>query len=66
MAFGAVAPLPMRAREVERFLVGKRVDEATAEQAAELAAAGAVPLASNGYKIQILKGLVRRAVLGKE
>ncbi|HUX41502.1 MAG TPA: FAD binding domain-containing protein [Rectinemataceae bacterium] len=66
LAFGAVAPLPLRAKEVERFLVGKRPDEATAEEAAAIAVRGALPLASNGYKIQILKGLVRRAVLGKE
>lgn len=66
LAFGAVAPLPLRAREIERFLVGKKPDEATAEEAGALAIRDAAPLGSNGYKLRILKGLVRRAVLGKE
>ncbi len=64
MAFGAVAPLPMRAREVERFLVGRVPDEETAREAGELATRFAVPLEHNAYKLQILKGLVRKAVLG--
>jgi NADPH-dependent glutamate synthase beta subunit-like oxidoreductase/CO/xanthine dehydrogenase FAD-binding subunit len=64
LAFGAVAPLPLRAREVERFLVGRVPDEATAEEAGLLAIRGAVALEQNGYKLQILKALVRKAVLG--
>ncbi|HUX39220.1 MAG TPA: FAD binding domain-containing protein [Rectinemataceae bacterium] len=64
MAFGAVAPLPMRAREVESFLVGRLPDEETAREAGELATRLAVPLEHNAYKLQILKGLVRKAVLG--
>jgi CO/xanthine dehydrogenase FAD-binding subunit len=64
MAFGAVSPLPLRAREVERFLVGRVPDEETAAEAGRIAALGAFPLEKNGYKIQVLKGLVRKAVLG--
>jgi NADPH-dependent glutamate synthase beta subunit-like oxidoreductase len=66
MAFGAVAPLPLRAYEVERFLVGKVPDEETAAEAGRIAVRGASPLGKNGYKLQILKGLVRKAVLGQE
>ncbi|MDA8426744.1 MAG: FAD binding domain-containing protein, partial [Treponema sp.] len=64
LAFGAVAPVPVRAREVERFLVGRVPNDETAEEAGLVAIRDAVALAQNGYKLQILKALVRKAVLG--
>jgi len=64
LAFGAVAPLPLRARDVEGFLIGRNPDEATAEEAGEIAVRGAFPLERNAYKLRILKGLVRKSVLG--
>jgi NADPH-dependent glutamate synthase beta subunit-like oxidoreductase/CO/xanthine dehydrogenase FAD-binding subunit len=64
LALGAVAPVPMRAHEVETFLTGKRMDEQTAEAAAALAVRGAVPLPNNRHKVQILRTLVKRAILG--
>ncbi len=62
IVLGAVAPVPVRARQVEAWLAGKRLDSETADVAATLAAAGARPLARNAYKVQIVKTLVRRGL----
>ena len=64
VALGAVAPLPLRAREVERFLIGKRLNEETAEAAAVIAVRGAQPLSGNRFKMQIVKALLRKAIIG--
>jgi len=56
---GAVAPTPFRARAAEDAIRGKPLD---VEAAAEAAAKGAEPLDENGYKVVILKRLVRRAL----
>ncbi len=60
---GAVAPVPRRAAAAERALVGKRLDEVSAQAAAVAAAAGAQPLSDNGYKVELLTVLVRRTLL---
>jgi NADPH-dependent glutamate synthase beta subunit-like oxidoreductase len=65
VVFGAVAPLPWRARAVEEFLVGRGLDEATAAAAGELAVRAARPLPRNGFKVTILRTLLRRALLGE-
>jgi NADPH-dependent glutamate synthase beta subunit-like oxidoreductase/CO/xanthine dehydrogenase FAD-binding subunit len=61
---GAVGPVPHRLDQVERFLIGRKPDEDTAEGAAVIAVRGMAPLARNGFKLQIVKALVRKAVLG--
>jgi xanthine dehydrogenase YagS FAD-binding subunit len=63
IALGAVAPTPVRATAAEESLVGKRIDEASAQAAADAALAGARPLSGNAYKVEIAKTLVRRALL---
>jgi xanthine dehydrogenase YagS FAD-binding subunit len=63
IVMGAVAPIPWRAPAAERGLVGKPVTEATAADAALMAVAGAKALSGNGYKIQVAKTAVRRALL---
>jgi NADPH-dependent glutamate synthase beta subunit-like oxidoreductase/CO/xanthine dehydrogenase FAD-binding subunit len=63
IVLGAVAPIPLRALNVEEFLIGKTVSEETADMAGTIASRQAFPLARNGYKIQILKGLIRKAIL---
>lgn len=63
IALGAVAPVPLRAREVEKFLAGKAPNEKTAEVAGSLAVKDAMPLARNKFKIQIVKALLRKAIL---
>ena len=64
IALGAVAPAPVRAEAAERMLVGKPLTEQAAAQAAEAALMGARALSRNGYKLQIAKTLIERAILG--
>jgi CO/xanthine dehydrogenase FAD-binding subunit len=63
---GAVAPVPLRAVNVEEFLVGRTPDEETAELAGTIACRQALPLSRNSYKIQILKGLIRKAIVAEK
>jgi xanthine dehydrogenase YagS FAD-binding subunit len=62
IVLGAVAPVPRRAVAAEQALLGRRLDDATVEAAAQAAAAGAQPLAENGYKVDLLKTLLRRTL----
>ena len=52
---GGVAPIPWRAAKAEEFLRGKKLDEATAKQAGEIALEGAKPLKDNVYKVKMAK-----------
>ena len=63
VVLGAVAPVPIRAREVERFLAGRQPDERSAEEAGAIAVQTAFPLPRNGYKVQVVRALLRQAVL---
>jgi xanthine dehydrogenase YagS FAD-binding subunit len=65
IAVGAVAATPVRLRAVEAAVAGKARTEETAEQAGRLAVAGAQPLRYNGYKIPLMRNLVRRAIRGQ-
>jgi xanthine dehydrogenase YagS FAD-binding subunit len=58
----AVAAHPMRLRNVEAALAGKMQTEETASMAGDMAVQGAQPLAHNGYKIPLMRNLVKRAV----
>jgi len=64
MVVNGVAATPYRLHAVETFLKGKQRDKATAEQAAEMAVEGAVPLRHNAYKVPLMKALVKRAIRG--
>ena len=59
-----VAATPFRLNAVEAFIKGKPRDKATADQAADMAVEGAVPLQHNAYKIPLMKALVKRAIRG--
>ena len=61
---GAVAARPYRLRAVEAAVTGQPITEATAELAGQLAVDGAVPLQHNGYKIPLMRNLVKRAIRG--
>ena len=52
------APVPWRAAGVEQAITGRTLDAATIAAAAEAAVAGAEPLAKNGYKLPLFRGLV--------
>ena len=60
---GGGAPVPWRLKAAEDALRGRTVTESAAAQAAARAAADARPLAENGYKVDIFKAVVARAVL---
>jgi len=64
MVVNGVAATPYRLNAVEAFIKGKSRDKATADQAAEMAVAGATPLRHNAYKIPLMKALVKRAIRG--
>ncbi len=66
IALGAVAPRPMRAAQVEAFLPGQRLDEATIVEAGEIAAREIRPIgdvrASAEYRRELTRVLLRRAL----
>ena len=59
---GGVAPVPWRLPEVEKLLAGQRITPALAAKAGDLAVAGARPLAKNGYKVPLTRGMVSRTL----
>jgi xanthine dehydrogenase YagS FAD-binding subunit len=61
---GAVAATPKRLPNVEAAIVGKPRDEATADMAGRMAVEGAVTLRYNGYKVPLMRNLVKRAIRG--
>jgi len=63
---GAVAATPKRLANVEAAIVGKARDEATADMAGRMAVEGAVTLRYNGYKVPLMRNLVKRAIRGSE
>ena len=69
IVLGHVAPVPWVAEEAAKALIGQPLNAASAEKAGAAAVAGAQPLSQNGYKIQLAKVAVKRALLaaaGKE
>src|SRR5229473_4144408 len=64
LAVGAVAARPLRLASVESAVAGKPRNEATADMAGRMAVAGAQPLRYNGYKIPLMRNLVKRAIRG--
>jgi xanthine dehydrogenase YagS FAD-binding subunit len=63
VVLGAVAPIPWRVPAAERVLVGSRLTESVAADAAAAALAGAKALSGNAYKIQVARTAVKRAIL---
>jgi xanthine dehydrogenase YagS FAD-binding subunit len=63
VVLGHVAPVPWRAEEAEKALVGKAVNEDVAQAAGVAAVTGAKSLGKNGYKIQLARIVVKRAIL---
>ncbi len=62
IVLGAVAPVPLRSAAAERTIIGRRLDDATSEAAANAATAGTQPLSDNGYKVELLRILLRRTL----
>ena len=64
LAVKGVAAHPVRLNAVEAAVIGKPRNEETAEFAGQLAIQGAQPLQHNGYKVPLMRNLVRRAIRG--
>ncbi|HSB74335.1 MAG TPA: FAD binding domain-containing protein [Terriglobales bacterium] len=63
VVMGYVAPVPWVSAEAAQALAGKPVNEQTAQAAGEAAVSGAKALSRNGYKIQLARVAVKRAIL---
>ncbi len=66
LAANAVAARPRRLIAAEQAIEGQPRNENTAAAAGAAAIEGAVPLQHNGYKVPLLRNLVKRAVRGTE
>ena len=62
----AAAARPLRLTAVEDAVRGKPNNAATGEMGGKLAVVGAEPLRYNGYKIPLMRNLVKRAIGGVE
>jgi xanthine dehydrogenase YagS FAD-binding subunit len=62
VVLGGVAPVPYRATVVEDALKGKDV-RATAKAAAAQIRTVARPMSLNGYKIDLVQGIIERTLL---
>ena len=63
IVLGHVAPTPWFSNEAVSAIVGRAVNAETAEAAGEAAIANATPMSNNGYKVQLAKVAVKRAIL---
>ena len=64
LVVNGVAAHPVRLTAVEAAVVGKPRNEETAELAAQIAVRGAKPLQHNGYKVPLMRNLVKRSIRG--
>jgi len=64
IVINAAAARPLRLHTVEAAVIGKPRNEQTAMLAGELAIEGAQALRHNGYKIPLMRNLVKRAIRG--
>jgi xanthine dehydrogenase YagS FAD-binding subunit len=60
---GGVSPVPHEALKAKKVLVGERLTEDVAEEAARASVTDAMPLAKNGFKVSLVMALVKRALL---
>lgn len=63
IGLGGVATTPWRARNVERYLSGRVLDEKTALDAGRIAMDGALPRQFNAFKIPLMKGAIAQVLL---
>ena len=63
LVLGAVAPIPVRAAEAERLMIGQPITEQLLDAVCEAALVGARPLSKNAYKIKMTQTLIKRAIL---
>ncbi|HEY6360821.1 MAG TPA: xanthine dehydrogenase family protein subunit M [Vicinamibacterales bacterium] len=66
LVVNGVAARPLRLAAVEQAVAGQPANEATAAMAGSMAIEGAQPLNHNGYKVPLMRNLVKRAIRGVE
>ena len=66
LVVNAVAATPKRLKNVQAYIAGKPRNEETASAAGQMAVEGAQTLRHNGYKVPLMRNLVKRAVRGSE
>jgi xanthine dehydrogenase YagS FAD-binding subunit len=64
LVVNAVAATPRRLKHVEAAIVGKPRNDETAKMAGDMAVEGAQTLRHNGYKVPLMRNLVKRAIRG--
>jgi xanthine dehydrogenase YagS FAD-binding subunit len=64
LVVNAVAATPHRLTQVETAIIGKARNEETADMAGKMAVEGAQTLRHNGYKVPLMRNLVKRAIRG--
>jgi xanthine dehydrogenase YagS FAD-binding subunit len=64
LVVNAVAATPRRLKNVEAAIVGRPRNEETATMAGDMAVQGAQTLRHNGYKVPLMRNLVKRAIRG--
>ncbi len=63
ITLGQVAPVPWVSQEAAQAIVGKELNAQTADAAGQAAVSIAKPLSMNGYKVQLTRVAVKRALL---
>ncbi|HVB28846.1 MAG TPA: molybdopterin dehydrogenase, partial [Terriglobia bacterium] len=63
VVLGHVAPVPWPSPEAEQALQGKTLSEEVADAAGKAAVSKATPLSQNGYKVQLTRVAVKRALM---
>jgi xanthine dehydrogenase YagS FAD-binding subunit len=62
IALGGVAHKPWRLHDAEQALIGKRLDDASMQRAADMLIHGAQPLQYNGFKVELARRAIVRAL----
>jgi xanthine dehydrogenase YagS FAD-binding subunit len=62
VALGGVAPVPWRSTDAEDAVSGRRLTDEAIRDAAHAATADAEPLSQNGYKVDLIRGVVAEAL----
>jgi xanthine dehydrogenase YagS FAD-binding subunit len=62
VALGGVAPIPVRAEGVEKEMLGQTPSALDPTRLAEIVVEDARPLSHNGYKVQLLEGLLKQVL----
>jgi len=62
VVLSGVAPIPWRSSETEKVLLGRDLNPRTLREAADAATRGAEPLSQNGYKVELVRGIVEESL----